>query len=74
MFTIIIYSKLKPERSINMSLNEDQTSSCDHSNKLEPSNDNAELGDQITLLAAQINAATYQFFFKNSAPIKQGNN
>lgn len=44
-----------------MSLDEDQTSSCDDSNKLEPSNDNAELGDQITLLAAQINAATYQF-------------
>ena len=44
-----------------MSLDEDQTGSCDHSCKLEPSEDNAELGDQITLLSAQINAATYQF-------------
>ncbi len=39
----------------------DQASSCEHSCKLEPSEDNTELGEQITLLAAQINAATYQF-------------
>ncbi len=44
-----------------MSFDEDQTGSCDNSCGLKPSEDNAELGDQITLLAAQINAATYQF-------------
>ncbi len=42
-------------------MDHDQTCFCDHSNKLEPSEDNAELGEQITLLAAQINVATYQF-------------
>ncbi len=41
-------------------MNFDQAS-CDNSCKLEPSEDNTELGEQITLLAAQINAATYQF-------------
>lgn len=44
-----------------MNMDHDQTSSCHHSNCMEPSEDNAELGDQITLLAAQINAPTYQF-------------
>ncbi len=42
-------------------MNFDQTSFCDHSCKQEPSEDNAKLGEQITLLATQINAATYQF-------------
>lgn len=34
---------------------------CENSSKLKPSEDNSELGEQIILLAGQINAATYQF-------------